>query len=86
MEPNQGRKKKTRRPKRRSSQTSDSQGAAGPSTSGPNSEAGTWNTYHNVINILMSVSKSTWLSRLVINSKQISVFGYLGGNRRINTR
>ena len=41
MEPNQGRKKKARRPKRRSSQTSDSQGAAGPSTRGPNSEAGT---------------------------------------------
>ena len=41
MEPNQGGTKKSRRPKRRSSKTSDSQGAAGPSTRRPNSEAGT---------------------------------------------
>ena len=40
MEPNQGGMKKTRRPKRRSS-NSDSQGAAGPFTRRPNSEAST---------------------------------------------
>ena len=67
METNKGGKKRTRRPKHRSSQSSDSQGAAGPSTSGPNSDAGTKKTYHNVTKKLMAVSKSRWLIRPVIN-------------------
>ena len=41
IEPNKGGKKRNRRPKHRPSESSDSQGAAGPSTSRPNSEAGT---------------------------------------------
>lgn len=68
MEPHKGKKKRTRKPKHRSSESSDSQGAAGHSTSRPNSDAGTWKTYHNVINKIMSVSKSKWHTMPVIDS------------------
>ena len=80
MEPNKGGTKKTTRPKH---QSSDSQGAAGPSASRPNSE-GTFKLNKSIKNFRY-VSKPRWLIRPAINSDfhgikrlEVSILSWIG--------